>query len=634
MFYFAWVDSDESTFGPEHHVHDEDPFNIRLEQVEGDFASLSMDIINPRVGLLTSGRKRWAWLSYRKQDTTVVPLFFGRLVGVPSEIQDNVVNLTFIARPPNYEELKAALASTLRVTPYYDAVWIAKESRSDPDAVLEGRPSLYHIDRVTHAVTISDIITGEDSQLDFEEDDAFYDSVKVSFSEAPAKRCVVTASVNWQQYGTGDIDITQDLIAAFQTEGFPGLYDIRLEKRDAPGTIAVVPGEDLIKNWPKFGDRIGGGWTVGVSSATLVGNPPTPPIITGNHAAYSTILYWNEFRKGSVSALRQLFDRAPGFVVEIEDTTSQTAKSIYGDWGMIAHGEVHIMWVPVWRIAPKLVLHWEAARERTETVTFTVDADVQDVISDPGEDAIIYMDAGAADVDEFVADARRPYFLKTDRGRRALSALVARARAALLMRARCVEVTFSVPFEHGLDLSCRRSVSLQDPRLPEGIAAGKVKGYSLTVDGESGVMLANITMACSVGRNGSVVAIPGTPVYVDSGYVESGYQEEEDEVIVPIAGAVGYSLAYTPADDGVDLYRIGKAEYLTELEVEGTLEVQQAAAQDGAVEATGQSVMDKINGYKTRIRLTTKPVSGGPFETSVFPVMTELKVPRTINLET
>lgn len=628
MFYFAWVDAEETTFGPEHIRNDETPFSLEIQHTEGDLPALDVEIVNPRVGLLAPGRKRWAWVSYRKVDTTVVPIFFGRLVGMPNDLQGNMVRLTLVARPVDYEAAKAALAEALRVAPYYDPIWLSEEERADPDNVLEGRSALWHVDRVTHALTVSDIVAGEDSQLDYDEDVAFYDSLRVSFGESPARRVVLTASVNWSQEGSGDVDITKDLIQAFRTEGFPGLYSITGESRNADGVIAVVPGEDLMNSWPKFGDSIGGGWTVGQSSATLVGEVPLPPILLENQAAYDAIRSWFRFNKGNKFTLGRIFERSPGFVVDIQDTTSKTVKSLYGDWNMFAHGDVNIMWVPVWRIAPVLKLHWSVQRDRTENITITMDADVQDVIAEPGEDAIIYMDAGSGEA----APSRRKEYFSTDRGRQSVANLIARARAALLMRARCVDVAFAVPFEDGLDLSCRRNASIQDPRLPGGIAAGKVKSYSLSVDGGTGEKVAHVTIACSVGQDGEVTAVPGTPTYVNAGYVNAGYQETPDEVLVPIPGAVGYSLAYTAADDGVNLFSIGK-DYMTSLTVDGTLEQQQEAAQEGDVAVDSAETFDRINGYKTTIRLTMRPVTGGPFVTPVVPVLTELKIPRTINLE-
>ena len=148
MFYFAWADASETAFGPQHHVEDEEVFAFKVEHAEGEFASLSVEIRNPRIGLLAPARKTWAWLSW-DNGTTVVPLFFGRLVGVPSDLHQEVVTLAFTARPADYNAQKLALAETLKVAPYWDPIWIDPDQRDDPDVVLEARSQLWHIDRVT-----------------------------------------------------------------------------------------------------------------------------------------------------------------------------------------------------------------------------------------------------------------------------------------------------------------------------------------------------------------------------------------------------------------------------------------------------------------------------------------------------
>ncbi len=157
-FFFAWVDAGE-TFGVEHERFDEAVFSLEISQQEGEFAAATVDVVNPKIGLLNAGRKRWAWLAWDSGDTPgVVPLFFGRLVGLPQDLQAEVVRLEFIARPADYAARQAALAPALKVAPWWDPVFIATDHLDDPDAWLEARAARWHIDRVTHAVSISDIL--------------------------------------------------------------------------------------------------------------------------------------------------------------------------------------------------------------------------------------------------------------------------------------------------------------------------------------------------------------------------------------------------------------------------------------------------------------------------------------------
>ena len=55
---------------------------------------------------------------------THMPLFFGRLIGLPEEMNEEVVTLSFIAKPLNYQAAKAAVADTMRQSQYFDPLFI------------------------------------------------------------------------------------------------------------------------------------------------------------------------------------------------------------------------------------------------------------------------------------------------------------------------------------------------------------------------------------------------------------------------------------------------------------------------------------------------------------------------------
>ena len=52
--------------------------------------------------------------------------------------------------------------------PYYDEVVIDPTRRTDPEVVLEGYSAVWHYDRETHVLTVSDEITGEDGLVEFD----------------------------------------------------------------------------------------------------------------------------------------------------------------------------------------------------------------------------------------------------------------------------------------------------------------------------------------------------------------------------------------------------------------------------------------------------------------------------------
>src|SRR5262249_8359480 len=156
-----------------------------LAHMEGQIPTLTIDIRNPHIGLLAPGRAQWAWLSYASPTFGTVPLFYGRLVALPSNLFGEIVTLQFIARPTNFLAHKQAIANQLMVEPFYDPIWIDKTKFGDPDTVLETYAMAWHVDRVTQHVTVSDILFGEDATEEFLPEDSYYDSVTISFAQSP-----------------------------------------------------------------------------------------------------------------------------------------------------------------------------------------------------------------------------------------------------------------------------------------------------------------------------------------------------------------------------------------------------------------------------------------------------------------
>ena len=360
-FFFAWADAGELAFGPQHVRNDEEILSFTISHDEGDFPSLDITIINPRVGLLAPGRKVWAWLSYQKPGGDVVPLYFGRLVGVPEDLDQELVKLAFVARPEDFEEQKAAVAETLKVRPYWDPIWFSPDTVDDPDNVLETRPELWHIDRTSLQVTTSNILVGEDGTLSIEEDEAFYDSLRISYDQAPVRSVTMTATVSWTQNAAGAL---------------PNIV---------PATIQTYTGAGLEKNWPKSGHDVGGGWKVLAGSATRRGDVRTPAL---GWFTYATWPFSGKYSGDTFST------KMPGDAyIFISDPSP-----IYMWWSSTPiprspapypNAFNEILQVPLWTLSCNLQLSYAASRSRTEVLTFTLEADVQSIVTEPdGEDAI------------------------------------------------------------------------------------------------------------------------------------------------------------------------------------------------------------------------------------------------------
>jgi hypothetical protein len=59
------------------------------------------------------------------------------------------------------------------------------------------------VDRITHEVTTSDILEGEDGTITFDQTQGIYESVKVELGECPLDVVQVQAAVQWTQRYSG-----------------------------------------------------------------------------------------------------------------------------------------------------------------------------------------------------------------------------------------------------------------------------------------------------------------------------------------------------------------------------------------------------------------------------------------------
>ncbi|RWO23374.1 hypothetical protein [Mesorhizobium sp.] len=581
MFFFAWVAPTETTFGLEHQVEDEKVIGIALTHSEGGAAKIDIRVKNPRTGLLAPGRDQWAWLSfYDEQNPTdgVIPMLFGRIVGLPQQVQGNAITLTFLARPADYDAVKRALAETLKVAPFWDPLFLNEDSRDDPDTVLQGYTHAWHVDRVTHAMSASDLLNGEDGLIDFGEG-FLKESLDISYGQPPLSAVKVSAVINWDQAAVGTVDFTAQLLAAFSAAGSGGNHAIK-----------SLTGDGLMQDYPEKGDRIGGGWTFGDCSIT----------------------------------------RTDGFVVP-QDYHQVVMTNGTGQF-------------PVWTMRPVFKADYDVSRKRQETLSFTLTADCQAIVTDPGGEDIEEIKV-SGDADEPVdapdtdnplgalpiGDVRNRAYFPTARGRQSLEYLICLARGAILERSRAVSVTFSVPFGDGLDLSCRKNARILDPRLPGGEATGKIIAYTLSV--ADGKVLASVTIGCTVGKGNTVSTVPGDPVYVDDGYVDEGYQIYEGATFMPVAGEVTYEEfgEIPPNDDGIDFFAMDPATLVEDITIINPLPTQQAVL--NAFKPDLAAAIEALNQVFTEVDGDLTVLKGGPFITDYPITVSALMVPKTIDLE-
>jgi hypothetical protein len=580
-FFFAWIDPDED-FDPDvHSREDEKVFAFEMTHSEGDFASLAIDIKNPRANLIAPTRKLWAWFS---KDGT--PIFKGRLIAMPEDLQGNVIRLSFVARGLNFAAQKQSLANDLKVFPFFDYIWIDSQRLDDPDVVLEARAELWHIDRVTHDWSVSSITSGEDGVVTLNH---FYDTLKSKYGSTPLRAVTVNATVTWDQIAVGEMDMTQELCDAFALVGTPLISG-------RPQIVSSYTGQGLMGDWPAPGTDARGGWSV---------------------------------------SLKSTIQRIDGVVRQSRHKDVTITNDSSGD-PLVNPATAEFF---VWEMIPHFPMAYSVSRSRIETVTFRLESDIQPLVTDPGGDDATLITISSSAVGEPedptdpdskppIGDVRRRSYMMTNRGLHSFEYLLMLARATLLGRARAVELSVSISLEDGLGLSCRKDAIINDPRLPAGTARGKIIEYRLSADGD-GKQKCDVTIGCTVGEGNTLDPEPGLPEYVDDDYVED-YQMY-DGAFLNVDGINYKDYRDTVIkDDGIDFLTFGPKDVITNFTVTNGETIQAAAL--GSSWPDIQSAVEALNAKFTDVILELKPLEGGPFETDFNVPVSELMIPKTLEL--
>lgn len=453
--YFAMVDAGD-VFDPDvHNVEDLVVFDLKISQSEGEFARAQLEIPNPGIGLLSSTRKQYLFISC-DFNGNVEPLFAGRVIGFPTDFGADVITVEYIAQSVNWAATQQAFLDTLKVAPYYNVLFTDTGKRDDPVEILATRNALLHWDRLPGGgVSLSDIIEGS-TTIDLS-GDYLFDSLKTSIGDPPLKTVSGKVEVQWIQTGTGEVDVGTKIKNEFvNTGGAP-----------SPKINSLTP-----LSWEAAwkGATIPSGYTVKQSVLT--------PTISGVGAAF--------LKSPAANVSSSFFPTKDGGVGIITRAT-HVPRVFYN--GIL-----------------KLTANY--AQKRREVMSFSLDAVTQEfsLSADTNEDISFTLQDPTADAQNNILNPNEPTFfydavthVPTAYGTEVIENILLRARARLMKAARVVEASFesAISSLDILNLNCDQSIHIEDDRLPGGKMRGKVLGYSLHFSDQD--QLAEATIGSIIG---------------------------------------------------------------------------------------------------------------------------------------
>lgn len=361
---FAWVDETQTTWDASTMaVFDENVLSFAVKHDEGQIPTLEIVVKNPRIGLLAPGRKVWAWFGWYNPATAIYePLFFGVLIGVPTSLFQEKVTLQFQARSPNYIQNKQALAETMKTFPFYDPIWLETGKRDDPDSILEGWSAVWHVDRLTQAITASDMLIGEDGNVEFLESQALYNSVSLSLGQPPLTNVRMEATVNWTQ----------------RSSGFFSIPDV---------VISSYTGSSLLDDWPKPGAAIGGGYKCEASFVIDTYFISETPTTTYNSS-------WTNSDPNPDQCSNASQSQASTGPALLSPNPLSCVLTGYFQSGVCfpdsdppqnipLHMQYTGMIIPLWNVSMSMTMRYDSSRQYSEVLAFDMTANTQGILASP-----------------------------------------------------------------------------------------------------------------------------------------------------------------------------------------------------------------------------------------------------------
>lgn len=448
------ITSTPEAFDPAVHVRDDMlTLDLTIEQLEGDFAVARLTIVNPRGPLpgehiLISDKG--------------VLIFRGQINQAAVGRMEERLDIEAIGRTQDYENKRATLLQSLKVSPFYDPLFVAPEERDNQSEILTGHGKVLAWSRLTGDVQAVDPLGGATTI----ELHPLKGTIREDLDTGVPSTVVLNLSVEWSQ-----------LCSQFYTAG------------SELNNFETLTPDALAADWPTVGQSIGSSFEVSftefrpqTSRATLLTHvaPPDPDELDLSWAAAAevprealltpveaslTVAHRYDVRRvenitltlsaGVQPVLGNLVERMPA--IRLQDITQDTDIPAWSPDTDYKQGDLTIRGTRT----------FEALEDHRSGSFFR-----RSLWRDVGESPAV--------------SSRRTssFFSRTVRGRVALEHALERMRARLRFAARSARIRFRCEMPdnpNALNENCMATVV--HAGLPGGQATGRVVYYSLTWSG-------------------------------------------------------------------------------------------------------------------------------------------------------
>jgi hypothetical protein len=585
MLYLSWLTAWNTPFNPSMHAR-EDEFCIRgsiYEQEEGDIivSGFEVEIPHPGLGLIGLGRnERYAVLSEKlTSDPVAVELARGRVIAVPSELGQQTLTLRFQCVPPDEDAVLKAAANALRTGEEdgydpdgplpdrqkfetYDGLFHPRDARDDPMSALAGRPELWRWDRKTLAIERVSMIEGDNVHA--VNQDGFEDTLSVALRNPPRKSTRMRLVASWTQEAKG-------------VQTFPVISE----------PIDTYSWQDLVQSLPHPGTPVGEN--------------------TGWHVAESEVTYLNPH------GILDEFD-VIGEKYTLNDPDILAAKVL----------------LQAATVGVQIRLGYDFQQQREDHLLITMPVAQQNVLGDDKSETVDVINLAALNIDpstplwemydpisgmpmqyvvgdEVIYNGRKwrcitahtaqPIFdfskwtsiarkgaiiptaaryFDTNRGVRSVRYAIRMLHRRVLVRARCLEISFQAPWELARSMTCRDVCRVENRKIGEITA--KISSVKLVADGAK--RYAEITVLACLG-DGS------TPPVADDQFDEE-------------TGDITYSMTYpNPSTPTISGQLPGRVH---------TVDIINPYADQRSAALYEDDPIAVIEGMPTRIELDVRPI--------------------------